>query len=188
MEKANDILTMGSATHAAKRTADIVFILRNESHLDNSALTEQLNETLKSYGESDPKITRADLDTLKVVAQKIYPIFLERDTTATANLLNELLAEYARQPRLSMHSDTPWHIHGDSNDHAPWAEWFAASSALGLAILFAEKQRNPGGICASPSCGRPFIDLGKGGGRSYCSPKCATRERVAQYRKKHLSN
>ena len=184
MQKATPPLqTMGSAAHAAKRAADIVFVLQNEGCLNYEALVAKLNQTLKAYGEQT-LVTYADLDDLKAVARKLHQVFEASNAADAAELLNEILREYASAPRLSTHRSSPWHIHVDSSDHAPWAEWFAASSALALATLLAEKQRNPGGLCASPSCGKPFIDLGKGGGRKYCSPKCSTRERVAAYRKK----
>lgn len=184
MDKATDsILSMGSAVFAAKRAADVVFVLQNKQQLAYSDLVARLNETLQLYGEKSPDVT-SELDELKQVSRKLYDVFAANDTATAADRINNLLNTYAQQPRLSAHGNSAWHIHVDSNDHVPWAEWFAASSALALAILLAEKQHNPAGLCASPSCGRPFIDLGKGGGRKYCSPKCATRERVAAYRKK----
>lgn len=182
MENANT-LSLGSATYAAKRAADIVFVLQNKDQLDDKALARQLTETLKSYSEKGG-VTSSDLAEFKIVADKLRAVFTTQDTKRVANLLNALLSEYAGAPRLSSHGDTSWHLHVDSNDHAPWAEWFAASSALAMATLLAEKQRSPGGLCASPICGRPFIDSGKGGGRIYCSSRCATRERVAAYRKR----
>jgi predicted RNA-binding Zn ribbon-like protein len=162
-----------------------VFTLQNKDRLDYQTIVGRLNEILRTYGEQNPEVTYADLDDLKVVSRKLYAVFVAQDTQQAAALLNELLTEHAYAPRLSCHNGTPWHIHVDSNDHAPWSEWFAASSALALATLLAEKQRNPGGVCAAADCGRPFIDLGKGGGRRYCSPRCATRERVAAYRRQH---
>jgi len=183
MEKATiSITSIGSATHAAKRAADIVFILQNKEQVGDAILTRRLNETFRTYGEKDSEVTSRDLFDLRFVADMLYEVFATKSTDDIAHLLNGILARYAGAPRLSMHGGAPWHLHVDSDDHAPWAQWFAASSALGLAILLAEKQRNPGGLCAS--CGRPFIDLGKGGGRHYCSPRCATRERVAAYRKR----
>lgn len=177
------MLSLGSTTYAAKRAADIVGVLRNKEKLNDQELLEKTNKTLKMYGEHSP-VTFTDLDEVKKVSGRLYAVFETDDTKNAAKLLNEILQDYASAPRLSAHGTTQWHIHVDGSDHAPWAEWFAASSALALAILLAKKQRNPGGLCASPICGKPFIDLGKGGGRSYCSPRCATRERVAAYRKK----
>jgi hypothetical protein len=184
MEKANNSLhQLGSATHAAKRAADIVFVLQNKEHLNYAALVNRLNKVLQAYGEHDSEINGSDLDELKAVSRKLYTVFATKSVDKAAELINAILSEYAGPPRLSAHGQSSWHIHVDGDDHAPWAEWFATSSAFALAVLLAEKRRNPAGLCASSSCGRPFIDLGKGGGRSYCSPRCATRERVAAYRK-----
>ncbi|HSX28462.1 MAG TPA: CGNR zinc finger domain-containing protein [Candidatus Saccharimonadales bacterium] len=184
MKNANlSLHPLGSAVHAAKRAADIIFILQSKERSGNAALGKKVREILKVYGEQNPELNSADIDELKKVSQELYAVFATKDVDDAAGILNLLLNRYASAPRLSAHAGTPWHLHVDSNDHAPWAEWFAASSALALASLLAEKQRNPGGLCASPSCGRPYIDQGKGGGRSYCSPRCATRERVAAYRK-----
>jgi hypothetical protein len=135
------------------------------------------------YGERGT-VTAADLDELKTVSRKLYGVFETHSTEEAVALLNGILKEFSSQPRLSAHDGSAWHLHVDSSDNAPWAEWFAASSALALATLLAERQRNPGGLCASIGCGRPFIDSGKGGIRIYCSSKCATRERVAAYRNK----
>jgi predicted RNA-binding Zn ribbon-like protein len=70
----------------------------------------------------------------------------------------------------------------DGSDDAPWAEWFLTSSCLALAALLAERQAPPGGFCQSPSCGRPFVNVGRGSTRRYCSAACGTRERVAAHR------
>jgi predicted RNA-binding Zn ribbon-like protein len=182
MENANTF-SLGSAAYGAKRATDILSILQNNDRLDTAALVSRLNQTLKKYGEKNG-VTPADLDELIIVSDRLHAVFAAPDTKTTATLLNALLSEYAVAPRLSMHGNSPWHLHVDNDDHAPWAEWFVTSSALVLAILLSEKQRNPGGLCASPICEQPFIDLGKGGGRDYCSPRCATRERVAAYRKR----
>lgn len=175
---------MGSATFAAKRAADVMFVLQNKDRLAHKELLVRLNETLRAYGEKNVDVT-SSIDELKDAARKLYDVFATADTNMAAEHINSLLEAYTRKPRLSAHGNSSWHIHVDSDDHAPWAEWFAASSTFALAVLLAERQQNPAGLCASPTCGRPFIDLGKGGGRKYCSPKCATRERVAAHRKKY---
>jgi hypothetical protein len=74
------------------------------------------------------------------------------------------------------------HLHVDGSDDAPWAEWFLTSSCLALAVLLAERQAPPGGFCQSSSCGRPFVNVGRGTARRYSSAACGTRERVAAHR------
>jgi predicted RNA-binding Zn ribbon-like protein len=187
MNEANSNLSLGSAAWSAKRAAALVAILHDRPpESDSAPLLDELNEALRSYGESS-LVVSGDLSDLRIAADRLYTVFATLHIDDTALLLNSILNDYARAPRLSAHGGTPWHLHVDANDHAPWATWFAASSALALGILLSEKQHIPGGLCASPPCGKPFIDLGKGGGRTYCSPRCATRERVAAYRKKQAS-
>jgi hypothetical protein len=94
-----------------------------------------------------------------------------------------LLAGRAHPPRLTSHGgESGWHLHVDSRDDAPWAEWFLTSSCLALAVLLAERQALPAGLCGSPSCGKPFVNVGRGAARRYCSATCGTRERVAAHR------
>jgi predicted RNA-binding Zn ribbon-like protein len=64
----------------------------------------------------------------------------------------------------------------------PPGEWLLTSSALALAVLLAERQAPPAGICASPTCGRPFVNVGRGSARRYCPAACGTRQRVAAHR------
>jgi predicted RNA-binding Zn ribbon-like protein len=106
-----------------------------------------------------------------------------RRCAAAADRINGLLAGRAHPPRLTTHGGTSgWHLHVDSSDDAPWGEWFLTSSCLALAVLLAERQAPPAGLCASLSCGRPFVNVGRGSPRRYCSAACGTRERVAAYR------
>lgn len=182
MQKANNTLSLGSATYAAKRAADIIGIFKGEPHENETHIINELNHCLKQYGEKG-SVAASDLADLTLATDRLYEVFAASNLQQAATLLNTILNDYAQAPRLSMHGESSWHIHIDSSDHASWAEWFATSSALAIAIILAEKQRHPGGICASATCEKPFIDLGKGGGRSYCSSRCANRERIASYRK-----
>ena len=110
-------------------------------------------------------------------------MFAAGDAGTAAGRINAQLAGRAHPPRLTTHGGTSgWHLHVDGSDDAPWAEWFLTSSCLALAVLLAERQAPPGGFCASPSCGRPFANTGRGAPRRYCSATCGTRERVARHR------
>ena len=102
---------------------------------------------------------------------------------AAATVINSLLAGRAHPPRLTNHGGTSgWHLHADSSDDALWGETILTSSCLALAVLLADRQAPPAGLCASPSCGKPFVNVGRGGARRYCSQLCGTRERVARHR------
>jgi len=180
---------LGSGVHdAAQRAADILAVLlpRAGNRLPAGSPGERaaLIEVLRAHGEPPPvEISPAELEALRQAALDLREVFTAADVTAAADTINGLLAGRAHPPRLTAHGGTSgWHLHVDSSDDAPWGEWFLTSSCLALAVLLAERQARPAGICASPSCGRPFVNVGRGAVRRYCSATCGTRERVAAHR------
>ncbi len=179
---------LGSAHDAARRAADILAILLPRAGRGpgpgRPGERAALAEALRAYGEPEPvEISDADLDGLRQAAISLAEVFAAGDAGTAAERINALLAGRAHPPRLTTHGGTSgWHLHVDGSDDAPWAEWFLTSSCLALAVLLAERQAPPGGFCASPSCGRPFVNTGRGAARRYCSATCGTRERVARYR------
>ena len=183
---------LGSSVHdAAQRAADILAVLlpRAGSRLSPGSAAERaaLIEVLLAHGEPAPiQMSAAQLDSLRQAARELREVFTAADAAAAAETINGLLAGRAHPPRLTTHGGTSgWHLHVDSSDDAPSGEWFLTSSCLALAVLLAERQAPPAGICASPSCGRPFVNVGRGSARRYCSAACGTRERVATYRAAH---
>ncbi|WJV51604.1 CGNR zinc finger domain-containing protein [Streptomyces flavofungini] len=152
---------------------------------DSLALRTELEAVLRAYGEADPlDVCAADVADMRAVAARLREVFAAPDVDAAATRLNRLLAEGCGPVRLTAHGGgSPWHIHLDSDDRAPWAEWFLASSCMALAVLVWDRQRPPGGLCASPRCANVYVTGGSGAERRYCSPRCATRERVAEHRR-----
>jgi CGNR zinc finger len=170
---------LGTA-NAARRAADLLGALRADPP-DRA----EVEAVLRRYGEPEPlRLTDDDLAALKGAAAKLTPVFHATSTDEAAAALNGLLAEHAGPPRLSAHDDTPWHLHVDSADDAPWDAWFLASSSLALATVLADRQAPPGGICHAGDCTHPYVDLGRGAPRRYCSEACATRTRVAALRRR----
>jgi predicted RNA-binding Zn ribbon-like protein len=171
---------LGRAVYeAAERAAALLDVLRMDG--DQRARAAQV---LREHGEPDLiELSGADLAALRDAAGPLREVFAARDAAEAAERINALLAGRAQAPRLtSHHGTTGWHLHVDSDDDAPWGEWFITSSCLALAILLSERQQPPAGLCASPSCGRPFVNTGRGSGRRYCSAACGSRERVAAHR------
>jgi predicted RNA-binding Zn ribbon-like protein len=174
---------LGSSVHdAAQRAADLLAVLLPSP--GHPAGPAALIAVLRKYGEPEPiEISATDHADLRRAALLLREVFAAGDADTAADRLNRLLAGRAYPPRLTTHGGTSgWHLHVDSDDDAPWAEWFLTSSCLALAVLLADRQAPPGGFCASPSCGRPFVNVGRGAARRYCSHRCGTRERVARYR------
>ena len=178
----------GSVHDAAQRAADILAVLlpRPGNRLAPGSPGERdaVIEVLEAHGEPSPvELSPADLEGLRRAALELREVFTAGDVAAAADRINGLLAGRAHPPRLTTHGGASgWHLHVDSSDDAPWGEWLLTSSALALAVLLAERQAPPAGICASPTCGRPFVNVGRGSTRRYCSAACGTRQRVAAHR------
>ncbi len=180
---------LGISVHdAAQRAADILDVLlprAGDPHPPGDpAGRAALIAVLRAHGEPGPvEISDADLAGLRQAAAQLRGVFAAGDVGIAADRINALLAGRAHPPRLTTHGGTSgWHLHVDGSDNAPWAEWFLTSSCLALAILLAGRQAPPAGLCASPSCGRPFVNVGRGTARRFCSATCGTRERVARHR------
>jgi predicted RNA-binding Zn ribbon-like protein len=192
-----DAVLGSSVPEAAQRAADMIDVLlprpgsrdeaaRRASRVEARPLDERtrLIAVLRAYGEPGPiEISAADLSALRHAALDLRGVFAAGDVATAADRINALLAGRAHPPRLTTHGgESGWHLHVDSRDDAPWAEWFLTSSCLALAVLLAERQAPPAGLCGSPSCGKPFVNVGRGAARRYCSATCGTRERVAAHR------
>jgi hypothetical protein len=179
---------------AAQRAADIIDVLvprpGSRDEIARRAQPrppderERLIAVLRAHGEPGIiEISDADLAALRQAALDVRAVFAAADVATAADRINELLSGRAHPPRLTSHGgESGWHLHVDSRDDAPWAEWFLTSSCLALAVLLAERQAPPAGLCGSSSCGKPFVNVGRGAARRYCSATCGTRERVAAHR------
>ena len=184
----------GSAHDAAQRAADVIDVLvsRPGSRDETARLAQpdppdkrtRLAGVLRAYGETGPlDLSAADLATMHAAALELRAVFAAPDIAAAAERISALLARQARPPRLTNHGgEHGWHLHVDSSDDAPWAEWFLTSSALALGVLLAERQAPPAGLCRARACGKPFVNTGRGAPRRYCCAACGTRERVATHR------
>ena len=149
---------LGSSVHdAAQRAADLIDVLvprpgrRDEA--GQARLPDErarLTAVLRDHGETGPiEVSDADLAGLRRAALDLRHVFAASDVTAAAERINHLLAGHAHPPRLTSHGgESGWHLHVDGDDDAPWAEWFLTSSCLALAVLLAERQAPPAGLCA----------------------------------------
>lgn len=164
--------------NSVQRAVDLLTVL-----LPAEADPAEVSRVLRDHGEPEVTLSPSDVGELRAAALELREVFAAPDVASAAEVLNRLFATYARPPRLTDHEEGfGWHVHVDAADDGPWGPWLVTSSALGLATLLADRQAAPGGLCASPACGKPYAHLGGGSPRRYCSPRCATRERVAAHR------
>ncbi|WP_327091545.1 CGNR zinc finger domain-containing protein [Nonomuraea sp. NBC_01738] len=154
-----------------------------------AATPASIDAVLDAFGEPpgaavpEARLTHADVEEMRAAATRLLPVYAAESLEEAATLLNRILADVAKPPRLTAHGgSTGWHLHVDADDDGPWGEWLLASSAMALAVLLADHQRLPGGVCASAGCGRPYLGTGGGSPRRYCDTRCATRARVASHR------
>lgn len=140
-----------------------------------------LRAFLLDHGEQDPiTLGEDELEAVKAVREQLRPVF-HADPAGAARVLNELLAEHAVRPYLSDHDGSPWHLHV-AKPEAGWAEWLAATAALGLAAFAAGHGFAAIDSCAAPDCERVFVNAAERRPRRFCTPRCAGRTRVASYR------
>lgn len=179
-----DVTSVFDLETAANRTVAVVNALRWQP--EPAAAAALAAEVFTAYGETAVTVTEADGAALLAAAGELRAVFAAGDDPdAAARLLNALLARYAGPPRLTAHGGTPWHLHVDRDDDAPWDEWLLAGGALALAALLAAAGDRPAfGVCGAADCRMCYLDSGRGGGRRYCSSRCATRTRVAAFRAK----
>ncbi|MGW3293611.1 CGNR zinc finger domain-containing protein [Streptomyces xiamenensis] len=184
----------------AQRAIDLADAVRATPDLSRDALAELLvrhgerpvDVAGEAFGEDDAAALRGAvqrlLDEVLTNPDPGADTGVDADSDArtdrAAQALNRLLADCGARPRLSRHDGQPWHLHVDRDDDAGWADWFLASSALALAQVLSEYGRAAWGTCASPRCGTLFLGTGPGSPRRYCSPACASRERVAAHRRR----
>ena len=152
---------------AAERAAALTGLLTGPLAGGRPAGASEVAAVLRDFGEPEPiTITDADLAGLRRVAAALRQVFAAPDAGTAARLLNDLLAASAGPPRLSRHDGTAWHVHVDREDDAAWADWFAASSAAGLATVLAS---------LAGGAGRPVRGAGlrgpvRGHGRRLAAP------------------
>ncbi|MFF3846654.1 CGNR zinc finger domain-containing protein [Streptomyces sp. NPDC002328] len=179
-----DWSTRHSVLAVARRTAALLNALE-DTPTAAATTVASVADVLRAHGEPEPlDLTAEDVEGMRAAGARLREVFAAGDVDAAAAALNGLLREHTGTLRLTAHAGrTPWHPHLDRADDGPWDEWFLASSCLALTVLLWDRQRPPGRICASPSCGHVFITQGSGPERRYCTRRCATRERVAAHRR-----
>lgn len=174
----DDWSTRHSVQAVARRTAALVNVLDDES-----VSPEAVADVLRAHGETGPlELSARDLTEMRAAATALREVFTATEVDLAAATLGGLLGRGSGPPAHLARRLHPWHPHLDSADEAPWGEWFLASSCLALTVLVWDRQRPPGGVCASSSCRNVHLTQGSGPQRRYCSRRCATRERVAAHR------
>lgn len=131
----------------------------------------------------EAKIGPEQLATIVLVRRRIREIFESDSAEQAAAVINDLLSTVSAVPRVSVHSESPPHLHFEPSDAGP-GRWLGATTAMGLATVLCEWGFERLGVCASSGCHDVFVDTSRNCSRRFCSDTCSTRESVAAYRQR----
>lgn len=130
------------------------------------------------------RLTRSDLDAVRVLRLQLREVFLTADAEQAAKLLNAMLGEFTVRPRLTNHDGYDWHIHYFA-PHAALAEHLAVDGSMALAYVVTAGEHERLQTCHAPDCSRVLVDLSRNRSKRYCNSRtCGNRLHVAAYRER----
>lgn len=122
--------------------------------------------------------TQADVDAVCALRDSLVPALQPPSEQEASMALNALVDDYDLKPRLVGRE-----LRYQGRD-LQLATRLAAQIVPALMAAHASGLIGRVGICQDAHCDTAFLDLSRKGGRQYCCPRCATRSRVARYRKR----
>ncbi|WP_430334353.1 CGNR zinc finger domain-containing protein [Rhodococcus sp. ACT016] len=171
----------GDNPRGLRFVVDVANAYRNDSTLPIDAFQE-LVDRHTAPGTALP--SRGDAAELHAAIDDIVGILAAQEPDAAARRINATLNRYPAHPHLVQLPGRPWSMHLRS-DTTNRAQWFASTAAFALGLWLSEKGSCAWGTCEAPGCDDFFIDSGRRAPQRYCTPRCATRARVANHRLKH---
>jgi predicted RNA-binding Zn ribbon-like protein len=142
-----------------------------------------LEEHAEHWAEAPKQIREKDLPEIRALRSRLREVFTAENEEVAASRLNEILADVAAMPRVSVHAGAEPHLHFEPMDGSP-ARWLGAVTAMGLSVVLVENGLNRFGMCESSTCNDVFVDTSRNRSRRHCSDTCTTRENVAAYRER----
>ncbi|MFB7669633.1 CGNR zinc finger domain-containing protein [Kitasatospora sp. NPDC056138] len=156
--------------------------LANTLRDDPGASAADLQDLLKRHGGPPFRLTDADARELRQAATHLIRILAIHDEDEAAEAINTLLDRYPARPRLVRLPGRPWSLHTQAPPTAGLTHWLLSTSALALGLWLSERGSCAWGRCSAPGCDHYFIDTGRRTPQRFCTPRCATRVRVAAHR------
>ncbi|MEU8920458.1 CGNR zinc finger domain-containing protein [Kitasatospora sp. NPDC048545] len=156
--------------------------LANTVREDPGTSAADLRALLERHGGPPFRLTDADARELREATAEVIAVLDTDDPDRAAEAINDLLDRHPARPRLVRLPGRPWSMHTRAPADAGLTHWLLSTAALALGLWLSERGTCAWGRCAAPGCGRHFIDTGRRTPQRYCSPRCATRVRVAAHR------
>ncbi|MFE3503442.1 CGNR zinc finger domain-containing protein [Kitasatospora sp. NPDC059160] len=144
--------------------------------------TAELQALLDRHGGPPFHLTEADARELCEATAPVIAVLDTDDPDHAAEAINALLDRYPPRPHLVRLPGRPWSLHTRAPADAGLTHWLLSTAALALGLWLSERGTCAWGRCAAPGCGRHYIDTGRRTPQRYCTPRCATRVRVATHR------
>ncbi|HVX44076.1 MAG TPA: CGNR zinc finger domain-containing protein [Mycobacteriales bacterium] len=155
-------------------------------NLGPDASASDLRRLFDAYGYlPGRRPSAAGATELGAWAARLRELFAEPDRDARVELANALLAATAARPFISQHDGRAPHLHFAAAD-AGLVDRFKAYTAAGLAHAICEDAARIS-TCGREGCATVFVDTSRNGRRRFCSPRCANRVNVSEYRKRRLN-
>ena len=152
--------------------------------LVNAESDDTLERLLAEHGVRRPDLSPADAREIGAWAARLRLVFEADTPQARCDAVNTLLSEIAGALYLTMHDETPPHLHLVPDDDAV-TDRVRSVTAGGLAFFIASTHGRRFGVCARQRCDRAFVDVSRGGRQRYCSARCGNTDAVARHRHAH---
>ncbi|MFF8954840.1 CGNR zinc finger domain-containing protein [Streptomyces sp. NPDC014894] len=169
--------------YALDAVIDLVNTAPDRDQADGLEGVTALAEFVHRHNFSDVgELSPRDLAAVRDVRTRFAEVFAAPDSTAAAELLNELVAAAGTTPQLTDHDGYDWHVHYFAPG-ASVADHVAADGGMALAFIIVAGEQERLRRCEAPDCGRAFVDLSRNRSRRYCDSRtCGNRLHVAAYR------
>jgi predicted RNA-binding Zn ribbon-like protein len=147
-------------------------------------VNEYADETRRVAGETDEPYAAlealrpfdAGTSELVALADELHGVFA--DPASVSDRLNELLGRRGLLHRLASNGRLVWMRPGEGSA-------LAAAAVASLVDFVAGDRTDRLGTCDADACVDVFVDTSPAATRSYCSPQCHSRVRVARWRAAH---
>ncbi|MFD7620822.1 CGNR zinc finger domain-containing protein [Streptomyces sp. NPDC059802] len=169
-------------TGANPRGLHFIAELANTVQDDAEVSAAALQALLERHSGPPFTLTASDARQLREATARLIRILATHDEDQAAEAINALLDEYPAQPCLVRLPGRPWSLHTKAPHEADPTHWLLSTTGLALGLWLSERGRCAWGQCAAPDCDHYFIDTGRRTPQRYCTPRCATRVRVASHR------
>lgn len=155
-----------------------------EEHLKSAEdVAAFFDEHVSDWADVPGRIEDKDVHEVRALRSRLRDVFSADDEAGAAAVLNEILADVAATPRVSVHTGAEPHLHFEPMDGSP-ARWLGAVTAMALSVVLVEDGLDRFGICGSSTCEDVYVDTSRNRSRRHCSDTCTTRENVAAYRQR----